>query len=285
MKHSKLAALFVLTFIFLAAGSTFAQKMKAEDVIAKHLDSIGTSEARAETKTQIAVGDAQVKFITRKTTPVVGRIVIAAAGDKNFWGISLNSTDYPQDKFSYDGSNAKVGFTRTGVRSILGNFILANNTLIEDGLLGGTLSHSWTMLNAANRKAKISFDGTKKVNGKEAYVLGYSPKGGSDVEIKLYFDKENFHHVRTEYKRVSSAGIGSTPEASSRYSENRITLTEDFSDFKPEGKITLPHGYRITYLTTGTSSGSTEIEYLFNLTEFAFNQNLSADTFDIDAVK
>jgi hypothetical protein len=284
MKYPKSSALFVLTIIFLSASSMFAQKMKAEDVLAKHLDSIGTSEARAATKSQIAVGTAEIKFITRKTTPVVGRIVIAAAGEKNFWGMNLNSTDYPTEKFSYDGNKAKVGFTRTGVRSILGGFVLSNNSLIEEGLLGGTLSHSWVMLNMANKKAKLSYDGTKKVNGKEAYVLSYSPKGGSDVNINLYFDKETFRHIRTEYKRVSSAGIGSSPEASSRYSENRITFTEDFSDFKTEGKLTLPHGYRIVYSTTGTSNGSTEIEYTFNLTEFAFNQNLAANTFDIDAV-
>lgn len=283
MKHSKLSALFVLSVIFLFADSIFAQKMKAEDVLAKHLDSIGTSEARGATKSQIAVGGAEIKFTTKKTTPVVGRIVIAAAGEKIFWGMNLNSTDYPSEKFSYDGKKAKVGYTRTGVRSILGNFVLSNNTLLENGLLGGTLSHSWAMLNMANNKAKLSYDGTKKIDGKEAYVLGYSPKSGSDIDIKLYFDKETFRHVRTEYKRVSSAGIGSTPDASSRYSENRITLTEDFSDFKPEGGITLPHGYRILYSTTGTSSGSTGIEFIFNLTEFAFNQNLAANTFDIDA--
>ncbi len=283
MKHSKLTTLFVLTIILLSVSSVFAQKMKAEDILAKHLDSIGTSQERAATKSQIAVGDAQIKFITRKTPPIVGRIVIAAAGEKNFWGMNLNSTDYPQEKFSYDGSKAKVGFSRAGVRSVLGGFVLSNNLMLEEGLLGGTLSHSWAMLNMANRKAKISYDGTKKVNGKEGYVLGYSPKGCSDVDIKLYFDKETFRHIRTEYKRVSSAGIGLTPDASSRYSENRITLSEDFSDFKTEGKLTLPHGYRIVYSTTGTSNGSTEIEYIFNLTEFAFNQNLAASTFDIDA--
>ena len=33
----------------------------------------------------------------------------------------------------------------------------------------------------------------------------------------------------------------------------------------------------------GTSSGSTGIEWIFNLTEFAVNQNLADGTFDIDA--
>ena len=280
MKISKLSVLFM---ICLFAVSASAQKMKPEDILAKHLDSIGTAENRAATKSLIAVGSAEVKSITKITTPVVGRIVIASAGMKIFWGMNLNSTDYPSEKFSYDGKNAKVGLVRLGNRSTLGNFVQSNNLMLEQGLFGGTLSNSWAMLDAANRKVKLSSDGTKKINGKEAYVLGYSPKGGGDVSINLYFDKETFRHVRTEYKRISSAGIGSRPEDSSRYSENRITLTEDFADFKAEGKLMLPHSYRIFYTTTGTSSGSTGIEWIFNLTEFAVNQNLADGTFDIDA--
>lgn len=280
MKISKLSILFV---ICLFAFSVFAQKMKPEDILAKHLDSIGTAEDRAATKSLIAVGSAEIKSITKITTPVVGRIVIASAGVKNFWGMNLNSTDYPSEKFSYDGKNAKVGLVKLGNRSTLGNFVQSNNLMLEQGLFSGTLSNSWAMLNAANRKAKLSFDGTKKINGREAYVVGYSPKGGGDVSINLYFDKETFRHIRTEYKRISSAGIGSRPEDSSRYSENRITLTEDFADFKAEGKLMLPHSYRISYTTTGTSSGSTGIEWTFNLTEFAANQKLADGTFDIDA--
>ncbi len=271
-----------LVFCFFAT-SLLAQKVKPEEILAKHLDSIGTAEARAATKSLIAVGDAQVKSITKITTPVVGRIVIASSGVKSFWGMNLNSTDYPSEKFSYDDKNAKVGLVRLGVRSTLGNFVQSNNLMLEQGLFGGTLSTAWAMFDAANRKAKLSFDGTKKIDGKEAYIVGYSPKGGGDVDIKLYFDKENFRHIRTEYKRVSSAGIGAKPEDSTRYSENRITLTEDFFDFKPEGKLTLPHGYRISYTTTGNSNGSTGIEWTFNLTEFAANQNMTDSTFDIDA--
>jgi len=280
MNIFKLSALFVVLFF---STSAFAQKMRAEDVLAKHLDSIGTAEARAAIKNQIAVGTAEVKSITKITTPVVGRIVLVSAGEKNFWGMSLNSTDYPSEKFSFDGKEAKVGFVKLGNRSTLGNFVLSNDLLLEQGLFGGTLSNAWAMLGIENRKAKISLDGTKKINGKESYVLSYSPKGGGDINVNLYFDKETFRHVRSEYKRIASAGIGSTPEASSRFNENRITLTEDFADFKPENGLTLPHSYRILYSTTGTSSGSTGIEWNFTLTEFAVNQNLAASTFDIDA--
>ncbi len=280
MKIFRLSIVFVLlTF----SVSAFAQKMKAEDVLTKHLDSIGTAEARAAIKNQIAVGTAEVKSITKITTPVVGRIVIVSAGKKNFWGMSLNSIDYPSEKFIYDGEKSKVGFVREGYRSTLGNFVLSNDLLLEEGLFGGTLSTAWAMLDVENRKAKLTLDGTKKINGRESYILSYLPKGGGDITVKLYFDKENFRHIRSEYKRIASAGIGSTPDASSRFSENRITLTEDFADFKPEGGLTLPHSYHILYSTTGTSNGSTGIEWTFNLTEFAVNQNLAASTFDINA--
>ena len=280
MKIFKLSILFVSLIL---TTSTFAQKMKAEDVLAKHLDSIGTPQARIAAKSLIAVGTAEVKSITKISTPVVGRIVIASAGEKSFWGMNLNSTDYPSEKLSFDGKNAKVGFVKLGNRSTLGNFVLSNDLILKQGLFGGTLSNAWALLDTASRKAKISFDGTKKINGKETYVLGYSTKGGGDIDVKLYFDKETFRHVRSEYRRTTSAGIGSRPEDSSKFSENRITLTEYFADFKPEGGLTLPHSYHILYSTTGNANGSTGIEWTFSLTEFAVNQALAANTFDIDA--
>jgi len=99
------------------------------------------------------------------------------------------------------------------------------------------------------------------------------------VDIILYFDKDNFRHVRTEYKRTSSAGIGVRPEDSTRYSATNLKVTEDFTDFKAENGLTLPHSYRLFYSITG-QNGTTEIEWNFNLTEFALNQKLDSKTFD-----
>lgn len=273
-------SVFFVCLVF--STSVFAQKMKAEDVLAKHLESIGTAEARASTKTQIVVGEALVKFISPRNTDVQGRIVMASASEKNFLGMSLNAIEYPQEKFSFDGKNPKVGFVKDGFRSKLGNFVVTNDLLLEESLLGGTLSTSWALLDVAAKKPKLSFDGTKKIDGKEVYVLGYSPKSGGDVDIKLYFDKESFRHVRTEYKRTSSAAIGLRPEQSSGFSESRLKITEDFSDFKAEKGLTLPHGYRLFYSLIG-QNGTTEIEWNFKLTEFSFNQNLAPNTFVVEA--
>ncbi len=280
MKTFKLSAIFLLLAIF--AVSAFAQKLKPEEVIAKHLESIGTAEVRASVKNQMAVGDVLVTFVSQKNQTAEGRIVMVSEGTKNFLGMNLNAADYPLEKFSYDGKNAKVAYVRTNIRSVLGNFVKSNDLLLEESLLGGTLSTSWALANTVGGKAKISFDGLKKIDGKEAYMLTYSPKGGGDVDIKLYFDKENFRHIRSEYKRTSSAAIGRTIDESARQSETRLKVTETFGDFKTETGLTLPHSYSLNYSTTG-QNGTTEIEWKFALTQFMFNQSLDAKTFDADA--
>jgi hypothetical protein len=280
MKTFKLFAVFLLLAVFAAPAQP--QKMKPEDVLAKHLESIGTAEARAAVKNQMAVGDALVTFVSQKNQPAQGRIVLVSEGTKNFLGMNLNAADYPLEKFSYDGKNAKVAFVRNNVRSILGNFILSNDLLLEESLLGGALATSWGLSNTATNKAKISFDGAKKIDGKEVYVLGYSPKGGGDVDVKIYFEKDTFRHIRTEYKRTSSASIGRTIDESARQSETRLKVTENFSDFKAENGLTLPHSYILNYSVIG-QNGTTEIEWKFAFTQFAFNQNLDAKTFDAEA--
>lgn len=282
MVFIRLTKVLLLAFLFASAVDSYGQKMKAEDIVAKHLDSIGTAETRSLVKSQVIVGDTLVKFISQRNASLPGRVVFASAGDKSFFGMRFNSTDYPSEKFSYDGKKGRVGFVKLGTRSILGNFVLANAGILEEGLLGGTLSSSWLLHDSTRKKAKLSLDGTKKINGKDAYALSYAPRGGIDVEIKLFFDKESFQHVRTEYKRISSAGIGTNPAQSSRFSETRISLVENFSNFKAEMGVTLPHDYRLLYSISG-QNGTTEIEWTFNLTEFAFNQNLAPDTFNAEA--
>jgi hypothetical protein len=279
MKIFKLSTLFVFTF--LCALSISAQKMKAEDVLSKHLESIGTTEARAAVKSMIAVGDAQFKIISKKNIQVAGRVVMASSGEKNFFGMNLEAADYQFDKLSFDGSKVKASFVRPGQRSLLGNFILSNDALLRESIFGGTLSTSWALLNMSDKKAKLSYDGTKKIDGKETYVLEYSPKS-SAVSIRLYFDKETFRHVRTEYKQTFSAGIGKTADQSAGYDEGRLTFTEDFGDFKKEKDLTLPHSYRLNYTVIG-QGGTNEVEWTFNLTEFAFNQTLEDKTFDAEA--
>jgi len=256
------------------------QKLKAEEIVAKHLESLASAEIRASLKSFIAVGEVRVEYITQKNQPATGRMVIASEGNKLFWGMSLNAADYAQEKVIFNGKNTGVAAVRAGQRSILGNFIQSNNSIVSQGILGGALTTSWALLAPDDRRPKISLAGSKKVDGKDTYALTISPKGGGDLDITLFFDQETFRHVRTEYKRTSSAGIGRTIDESARQSETRLKVTEDFSDFKDYKGMMVPNKYKLLYTISG-ANGTTEISWTAGLTEFAVNQALDAATFDL----
>jgi hypothetical protein len=59
-------------------------------------------------------------------------------------------------------------------------------------------------------------------------------------------------------------------------------MVEEFTNFKKEMGLNLPHSYRI-YLTFDRASGMTEYEWNMDFSDFYFNQQLDANSFDIDA--
>jgi len=268
----------LLMIVFLLSNLASAQKIKAEDVIAKHLDSIGTAQAREAAKTLLIVGNGTSKFTSTKDITLQGKIVLASEGVNNFLGMNMNSPLYSGEKFAYNGKDVFVGFATVSVRSVLGNFVQSNTGIVSEGLVGGTLSTSWALERLASNKAKVSSNGIKKIDGKELYAISYSKKGGSDLDITLYFDKDTFRHVRTEYKRVASVGIGVGLSDSARANEIRYSFVEEFGDFKAEAGLSLPHTYRMVYSATGTQ-GTTGIEWNFVLSDFTRNQKLESSTF------
>lgn len=270
------AGLVFLIALVAGVSSAAGQKLKAEEILAKHVESLGTPETRAAAKNRMAAGSVLVTFISRKNQTAEGRVVMVSTDSKNFFGMKLNATDYAGETFVFDGRKSAVGFANNGIRSVLGNFVQSNGWIVEESLLGGTLANTWALMSEG--KGKLSADGIKKIDGKEFYVIGYSRKGGGDIDVNIYFEKDTFRHARTEYKRVSSAGIGTNPNQSSGFVETRHKVVEDFSNYKDEKGLMLPHTYKLLYSVTG-QSGTTEIEWSFDLSEFSFNQNLDESTF------
>jgi hypothetical protein len=271
----------ILTVLFLTASLVSAQKLKPEEIVAKHLDSLGTAEARAAVKSQMAIGDAKVTFVSQKNMSAQGRVVMASSGPKNFFGLQLNAMDYPGEKFSYNGTKTNISALMNGKRSVFGDFVDANEMAVRESLIGGALVSSWAMNDIASKKVKMG-SGTKKLDGKEYYTVNYNPKGGTDFDITLFFEKDTFRHARTEYKRTRSGGIGTNPNQSTQITQNVLKVTETYSDFRDEKGLMLPHVYKLNYSETG-QGGSVEIEWEYNLNEFAFNQPMDDKTFDIYA--
>src|SRR5262245_46685706 len=86
-----------------AGGAT--EKMSPEEVVAKHLDSIGSAEARASVRSRFIVGSAQATFRGRGSGSSNGRSVLASEGVKNLVGMVFATPDYPSEKVGFDGQS------------------------------------------------------------------------------------------------------------------------------------------------------------------------------------
>lgn len=283
MKHIRLPALLVLLTVFIGADSVYSQKLKAEDIVAKHLDSIGTKEKRVALKNMIAVGTA-TSSVTRSATynnfgKTSGSAVFLSEANKIYFGMKFDTVNYPFDEVIYDGKSVNTASIIPGRRSALGYYILNTRDIIKDGLFGGTLSTAWGLFDLQAHGAKVDTSGKKKINGREAYVLGYRFDDTSPLSVKLYFDAENFQHIRTEYRRVFPVPLSRNPSESSFQVQTIHTLTENFSNYKTVNGLTLPHSYKLNLLLD--SKVVDEIEWNFGFSEFRFNQKIDATSFEI----
>src|SRR6185436_3348660 len=108
MKNRFTLPAILVSFLIAAPFVNGQEKLKAEEVIQKHLLSIAPADKLSSIKSLIAVGEVRVEYLTQKNQPATGRIVVASEGNKMFFGMQLNATDYPQEKVIFDGSKVDV---------------------------------------------------------------------------------------------------------------------------------------------------------------------------------
>jgi hypothetical protein len=286
-KHSISLSMIFLPLVLLVFGSINAsssnlEKMKPEELVAKHLESIAPAQALAKIKTRIIAGTSQVIFRTDPEGQASGRAVLASEGRKNLLGMSFPTPVYPREQLVFDGDNFVAAFVTPGVRSVLGNFLMTNQAIFKQGLMGGTLSSAWPLLNAASKGAQLEYAGTRNVDNKVLHVLKYVPRGGSDVKITLLFDQDSFQHVRTEYERVIPAQMDTRSYTNVQTRESRYKMIEEFSSFKKEGELMLPHTYKIR-LAVDTQGGTFLADWTINLTQFTFNEKIDPAAFNASA--
>ena len=274
----------ILSVFFIGAiAKTPAEKIKPEELVAKHLQSLGSAETLKSHKSFMTVGTSKAVFKGRGKGLAEGLVVLASQGEKNMIGMKFNNPDYQFETMGYDGSNFSVGFAKPGTRSPLGGFLRVNQKTFRNGLMGGVLTTSWELLNYDKKRGKLKYSGTKKVNGIKLLKFNYSPKKGSDLEVNLFFDPTTYRHVRTEYRRVITSKLGTGVDNSAQQSETRYRLVEKFGDFKPENGLTLPHSYGL-YLEILTGSGSIAYDWTMNLKQFAFNQQYDVTQFRVGSI-
>ncbi|HEU4795243.1 MAG TPA: hypothetical protein VFT02_06400, partial [Pyrinomonadaceae bacterium] len=258
------------------------EKLKPEDIVARHLDSIGSAEDRAAIRTRVILGVSKYVRHGPGGGATEGRVVLASENEKYMFGMKFGVPGYDVESVAFDGKMLTVGYVAPGVRSALESVFRNHESTFKHGLLTGILSSSWPLLSMNEEKAKLKYSGLKKVDGIAVHQLKYQPRKGSDLEVSLYFDAETFRHVRSEYSRIISANIGSGGvDSSANQRETRYKLVETFADFKAEGKLMLPHDYRIKLEISGNGPEIRD-EWSLNLTNFVFNQPIEPGDFVVD---
>jgi len=294
MSRSVLTLFFLLiaTVAGLAQAPKKLPELKPDEVIARHVASIGTPEAISAAKSRVLVGQARLISRVGYIGQLEGPAQFASAGDNVLLAAIFNSNQYPYEKAAFNGKEVSIG-RPNGASSELGDFLKSNKTILKEGFFGGVLSTAWPFLTKDN-KLKIQSAGTTESGGRSFYKLKVIGSGMGSLGIVLFFDAESFHHVATEYTytipvRIPS-GNNPRPEADlygtttttgmANSKPTYVTLTERFSNFAKSDDLVMPLTYVIDY-TFQDSNGSRSLNWEVHFREVYLNQDLGVDVFKV----
>jgi hypothetical protein len=272
MRKSILFVSIVCLCAALAVQAADEPKLTAEELVAKHLAAIGSPEARAAAKSRGVDGGAKFEFLSAGGAgQSLGSMKLATEGNKLRLAVNLNTSNYTGEDFISDGSRVSIAGFVSGKKSMLGAFVDQRSELLKEGLFGGVLSTGWSLLNVADRKAKLKYNGLKKVGDKELMELKYEPKKSSDnIQIRLYFDPVTYRHVMTIYEALIPVTAARSINPNSRVATNGAQsqeghqlLKETFGNFKALDGITLPSSWTIQL--TNDVDVSTSMKWEFDI--------------------
>lgn len=272
MRRSLLAILIVCLGAALGSQASDNTQLTAEELVAKHLDAIGSADARAKAKVLQAVGDAKFQFLSvGGAGQGVGKLQMATEGNKLRLSVELNTANYTGEEFISDGTKLTIAGFVYGKKSMLGAFVDQRPELLREGIFGGVLSTGWPLLDVAERKAKLKYTGVKKIGDKDLLEMKYEPKKTSgDIQIRFYFDPTTYRHVMTVYEALipvkSAVSINpnaNTAKNGANAKEGHQILKETFGSFKTLDGITIPSHWTIEL--TNDMDATTSMKWEFNV--------------------
>jgi hypothetical protein len=237
-----------ILFLFLISSASIMDNIYAkekkptpEEIVAKHLESIGSPETLSAVKSRTIYGivDAGMQIgMAPQNLPEPGKrkdplnFFFASAEHKMGMVMKFYDPWYPGEHLAFDGKDATASITSYNQRSGLGNFITEFSGVMREGLLGGTLSTSWALLHFQDCRFILKYDQID-IDGKKFHQITCTPKNSRylyDMFVRLFLEFETYRHVMTEYVRM----------------EGRFVIfIERFGNFKSVDGMTLPHSYFI----------------------------------------
>ena len=276
--HSPLAACIL---VFVCANAILGLDLQPAEILTRHLDSIAVQTKRRELKTLFAGGLSE--FEAR--LPLVkggGKVVVISDPENLYFLMSLNSRDYPFEKIGAFRSSASIPFISPGHRSLLGSFLNDNPQILTEGLFCGSMSLRWINHITDGARLKMKSAGMKKIDGRQTYAIDVFISGidSGKFTVRLFFDSENFRHVRSEYHRTVEIG-SITFRQQNQLADARADLTEEFSDFRKVDGFTFPYQYKVTF-ATNSSAQTYENSWGIRVSDYYLNQKLEPDFFTFD---
>jgi len=239
------------------------KKMKPEEFVALHLDSIGSPEARSGRTNCTAKGVADFQVLVGTGRQLQGESTFYSDGTKYRSSIIFPVADYPGEELSFDGKKTYVKQLNPGEHSKIGKFLYRYEVLLKEGLIGGTLSTAWPLLDIKNRKPKLKYTGIKKLGDRELHELEYRfRRGGGDFKIRLYFHPETYQHVITLYRlvipesqRMTAISGADRAADTARRSPTTYVLEEHFGDYREIDGLNIPFLWFLRFTADEAAAG------------------------------
>lgn len=282
LSQSVLRFLAIVLFAGTVSSSLRAGDIKPQELIAKHLDAIGSPEARNQLKSRVVQGASTYRVLVGGTGAIDGKFAFASEGAKANFLFKINAGSYTGEQFICDGDKTSVVRTYSDkTRSEFGYFMYNEDEIIRENVFGGVWSTNWPLLDIEGHRAKIHVEGMKKVDGKELLAVRYQPKKSYDIEIMLYFDPQTYRHLMTVYSREMQISVVGGELAQAEKSKTRSRLEERFSDFKTADGFTLPYHYDVRYTLEMESGFTKTVEWEVTALDIANNVPIDPRSFQL----
>lgn len=235
-----------------AAFAADAPKLTADELVARHLASMGGVAARNASTCSLDAA-AHFGFVLGGTGDLYGKARFFSEGRKLHLVMNFDNLEYRGEDIVSDGDRAVIAVSPRNDMSWLGSFLKPRHVLLKEGLFGGTLSTAWPLLDLPSHRVRLHYTGIKKIDGVALHELRYEPRNGSEgTDIRLYFEPETYRHVMTIYT-VSVAVIDPRSMEIRSHARNvdadegRQIVRETFSDFHTVDGVTLPRHWTIDF--------------------------------------
>ena len=229
-----------------------AEKIKAEELLARHRASIATEDVLAAYQTAGMQGTGQFRMLRGGTGNLEGRVAMISDPLKSRFSLDLGHLVYSGEQFISDGKKVEIQYIRneTQSRSDLGMFFYRYPQLIKNGIWGGSLTRTWALLNHDAKDLRLRYQGVTDRDGKQMHEASIDCRGCGEIEVRLFFEADTFRHVLTTYSLVTPSAPTENRSLNKPMKDApfvRYTMEEQFSNFHAQAGVTQPTEWLVRY--------------------------------------